>query len=194
MSLNIQGAKVSNYVGQANLEDKSKLDSYLVSLDKDIQNIWWALRKGFDYGELWVLDNATATTVVGTGTFAQFTEFSTNGESNNTTPDYTKNHIQIDRGGIYLVVCSFHIESIGGGAADTVSTEIRKNSGTTSFSNLHTHRKLAGGGGDIGSISVSGIAKFSIDDTVEVWITNDDNATDLLLADANLSVVRIGKG
>ncbi|HDY66403.1 MAG TPA: hypothetical protein ENH85_01280 [Candidatus Scalindua sp.] len=147
---------------------------------------------GLAFGEIWVMDNAVETAIGGTGAYVQFTGFVNNGQSNYTTPDHTQDHIIIDKAGVYLIVCSFHVESIGGGAADTVGIEIRKNNGTITFSNLHAHRKLAGGGGDIGSISVSGLISVSKGDTIEVWITNEDNATNLLLEDADLSIIQIG--
>ena len=144
-----------------------------------------------NYGEIWVMGNAVATAIGVAGTFVQFIGFTNNGQSAVSTPDHTNNYITIGATGIYEIISSFHIESVGGGAADTVGVEIRKNGGTIILSNLHAHRKLAGGGGDIGSISVSGLASLTLDDTLEVWLANEDNATNLLLEDANLSVVRI---
>ena len=147
---------------------------------------------GLPFGELWVLANAVETAIGGAGTFVQFVGFVNNGQSNNTTPDHTNDNITIIETGKYLVTVSIHVESIGAGAADTISAEVRKNNGTATFSNLHAHRKLAGGGGDIGSVSISGIASLTAADTVELWVANDSNATNLLLADCNLSILKIG--
>ncbi len=147
---------------------------------------------GLAFGEIWVLGNAVSTPLNQAGVFAQFVGFVADGNANDAVPDHTNDHITITTAGKYLVVASFHVESVGAGAADVMSMEIRKNNGTGTFSNLHAHRKLAGGGGDIASISISGIADLAATDTVEVWLTNDDNATDILVKDANLSVVQIG--
>ena len=148
---------------------------------------------GTAYGEIWVLGNAVETAIAGAGTFVQYTGFVNDGSSKDTTPAHAQDHIEIDVAGDYSCMCSFHVESIGAGAADLVSIEVRKNNGTVTYSNLHAHRKLAGGGGDVGSISVSGILpSLSVNDTIEVWLTNEDNATNLLLVDANLTIQRIG--
>lgn len=145
----------------------------------------------FEYGEIYVLGNSTETTIAGAGTFAQFVGFAVNGQSSGAVPDHTNDHITIGSSGKYLIVCSFHAESVAAGGADTLSIEIRKNNGVTSFSNLHAHRKLAGGGGDVASVSISGLADLTAGDTIEVWLTNDDSADDILIADANVSLLRI---
>jgi hypothetical protein len=144
-------------------------------------------------GEIWVRGNAAATVIGGAGVYVQYTGFANNGLASNTTPDHANDHIEIDVAGNYVCLGSFHVESVGGGAADNVSLEIRKNNGTVIFNNLHSHRLLAGGGGDIGSMSVSGgLSSLAIDDTIELWLTNEDNATNILVSDANILIVRIG--
>ena len=144
---------------------------------------------GLQYAEVYVKDNAAETAIGIAGTFVQFVGFAVNGVSNGAVPDHTQDHITISTLGDYLILGSFHVESIDAGAADLVALEIRKNNGTVIFNNLHAHRLLAGGGGDVGSMSVSGIVNLSPTDTVEVWVTNEDNATNILVQDANLSVV-----
>lgn len=169
---------------------------YLNSEDKTLrllfQGEWTVFPPAAAYGEIWVLGNVVETVIAVAGTFVQFTGFANDGQSSNCTPDHTENHIQIDVAGIYLVVCSITVESVGGGAADILSAEIRKNNGATIFENLYAHRKLVGGGGDKGSVSISGLAPLSKDDTVELWITDDDNPANLLVGDCNLSVARLG--
>lgn len=144
---------------------------------------------GLQYANIWVEGNAVATVIGGAGVYAQFTEFANNGPANGAVPDHGNDHITISTSGDYLVTGSFHIESVGGGAADLIALVVRKNNGAVSFNSLHAHRKLAGGGGDIASVGVSGIVSLTAADTVEVWVTNEDNATNLLVADASLSVV-----
>lgn len=152
----------------------------------------WGAGGGLLFGEMWVKDNAVATAIAVAGTYYQFTGFANDGQSNGATPDHTNDHITVDTAGKYLVTASLAVQSIGGGAADTIAVEVRKNNGTTIFSNIHAHRKLAGGGGDKGSISLSGILDLSATDTVEVWTTNESNNTNIILEDVNLSIICIG--
>lgn len=37
-------------------------------------------------------------------------------------------------------------------------------------------------------MTIHGFADFAAADTVELWVTNEDNATNILIADANLTV------
>jgi hypothetical protein len=152
----------------------------------------WGAGGGLLFGEIYAKDNAVETAIAVAGTYVQIAIFDTNGQSNGATPDHTNDHITIDTAGIYLVIASIHVESIGAGAADVVGIDVRKNNGTVTFDNLHAHRKLAGGGGDIGSISVSGIISLSAADTLEVWIANEDNNTNLVVEDIAFSIICIG--
>lgn len=148
---------------------------------------------GMPYGEIWVRNNAVETAIGVANVFVQFTGFTINGSSNNTTLDHTNDHIEIDIAGDYLCVCSFTVESIAAGAADHISIEVRKNNGVTSYGNLCVCRKLAGGGGDVGSLSISGILpNLALNDTIEIWLTNEDNATNILVDNANLTITQIG--
>lgn len=144
---------------------------------------------GLQYGEIWVKDNMVETAIGIAGTFVQVTVFTQNGQSNGTTPDHTNDHITVNTDGIYLLLGSFCVESIGAGAADLVALEARKNNGTVIFNNTFHHRKLAGGGGDVGMMGFVGMANLSSGDTIEVWLTNESNATNILVCHANLSVV-----
>lgn len=152
----------------------------------------WGSGGGLLFGEVYVKDNAVETAIAAAGTYYQFTGFANDGQSNGTTPDHTNDHITVDTAGKYLVTVSLAVQSTGGGAADTIAVEVRKNNGTTIFSNIHAHRKLAGGGGDKGSISLSGILSLSATDTVEIWTTNESNNTNIILEDVNLSIICIG--
>ena len=158
----------------------------------DVGNVSWKGGGGVSYGEIWVRGNTSATVIPAASSYVQFIGFGNNGQSNVSTPESNNNHIIAGTSGTFLVTCSFHTESVGGGAADTIDMEIRTNNGVTRFNNLHTHRKLAGGGGDIGSMSMSGLAALAATDTVELWLSNDDNATNILVADANISITLKG--
>lgn len=146
---------------------------------------------GLAFGEIWTDDNVTGTVLSASGTWAQVEVFGYNGESNECDPDYTNHHIEITKAGIYLVVVSAAIQS-GIGTGGVFETEARKNNGATRLRNVHTHRQLAGGGGDVGSISMSGLASLVIGDTVEVWVRNETSSTDVTFEDINLTVYEIG--
>jgi hypothetical protein len=143
------------------------------------------------YGEISVTDNSNATTITLANTFYQVTVFDTNGPSNDTTPDHTNDHIEIDHDGIYLVTMSASILTEGAGTGDDYEGVIHKNNGATELENLHFHRALSGGGGDLGSVSISGIVSLSDGDTVELWIQNTTGTDNLIFEDITLSVVEI---
>ncbi len=149
---------------------------------------------GLVYGEISaynVADTITITTA-GIANKVQITSFSTNGVSNNSTPDHTNDHITITIAGHYFCTVSLHIESAGGGGADTFGFGVYKNNGATLFQNCHGHRKLAGGGGDVGAITISGIIDLAVNDTMELWTWNEDSTDDLVVQDVTLSLIQIG--
>lgn len=149
---------------------------------------------GLAYGEVSGYDVAATITISGTGIAnkVQITSFDTDGPSNDTTPAHGTDDVTITNAGRYLVTVSTTISSAGGGGADTIGLAVYVNNGATLQSNCHAHRKLAGGGGDIGSVSISGICTFAASDTVELWIWNEDSTDDVVVDDCTLSVVQIG--
>lgn len=148
---------------------------------------------GLVFGELNVNDNTDTTTFAGTGIAnkVQYVEFDTDGESNNTTPSHGDDHIAINITGKYLVTISITANSSGAGAR-TISFDVFKNNGDTALVHLHAHRTLAGGGGETGSISLSGIADLTAADTVELWIHNETNTNAIIVEDVTMSLVQIG--
>ena len=143
---------------------------------------------GLPFGEIWVKGNGTADTVA-TATSTQITRFANNGESNNTTPDHTNDHITINKSGKYLVTISI---SFSGDASVDWSFSLFLNNGTTECENVHTNRKL-GAGGDIGSASMSGICDFTSGQTVELWMIHGAGVNkDITIQDCALSLVQIG--
>jgi len=148
---------------------------------------------GLPYGEIFCYDVNDTITIAGTGIAnkVQVTSFDTDGVSNLMTPDHTNDHITIVKTGVYLVTVSTHVESEGG-TAYVMGLIVCKNNGATLFTNLHAHRALSGGGGDTGSISISGLASLTAADTIEVWCYNDTNTNDIIIADMTLSIVMVG--
>ncbi len=149
---------------------------------------------GLAFAEIYAASVADELTIGGIGVAnkVQVTSFDTNGVSNNMTPNHTNDHITVTKAGIYLCTVSLHVESAGGGGADNFGFSVYKNDGATEFTNTHAHRKLAGGGGDIGSASLSGIIGLAVDDTIELWCWNEDSTDNLVIDDVTMSLVMVG--
>ncbi len=142
------------------------------------------------YAEISASDNPTETAIGTINVWVQCLIFDTNGPSNNATPDHTNDHITILKSGKYLVMVSASVLS-GVGAAFDGEFEVKKNDGGTDLENIHSDRDLIGGGGDHGSISMTGIADFSVGDTIEVWCRNKTNTTNVTFEDVTLSLIKL---
>lgn len=146
---------------------------------------------GLVYGGISVKDNANAITL-NSAAIVQITDFDTNDPSNNTTPDHTNDHITISIAGDYLVTVSIHINN-NAAQSHVVDISLYKNNGATEFDNVHAHRNLTGGLGDVGSMSMAGIITVSVNDTLEVWATTGDAGDrSVTISDITVSVIQIG--
>lgn len=171
---------------------KTEIEDYLRRLKDAICEDTQALEIPQDsYGEIYVNDNIVPTVIPGALAFVQVEVFNVNGHSRLTSPDHTENHIVIDRAGHYFVAVSASCLSGAGGGA-VFHCAVHLNNGATILENLQWHRRLAGGGGDVGSTSLSGIAELVVGDTVELWIENETNGTDILFRDVDLSIIELG--
>lgn len=151
----------------------------------------WRERLNSVYGGISVVGNTTQTAIAVAGTPVQYTLFDTDDGENQADADHTNDHILIQKAGTYMIIVSIHADSIAGvGAA--FDFQIYKNNGATSIPHIHAHRSFAGGGGEIASIGLSGIASLSVNDTIELWVTNDTNTQNIILTDVTLSLMRIG--
>jgi hypothetical protein len=148
---------------------------------------------GLAFAEIYAHDAADTLAIAASGVAnkVQITTFDTNGESNNMTPDHTNDHITVDKPGMYLCTVSLSALSAAG-AGYELGVSLWKNNGDTQFDNVHAHRDLAGGGGDTGSITLSGIVDLAASDTMEIWVWNETNTTDVVIEDITLSLVQIG--
>lgn len=177
-------------VGTAGFGDDAG-NEMLVSATGDTS---WVGTAGLPYGDIHGFDENDTIAIGGIGIAnkAQITTFDTDTAENNTDADHANDHIQITIAGFYYCTVSIHMESAGGGAADEFGFGVYKNNGTTLFENLHGHRKLAGGGGDVGAVTLSGIIDLAVNDTIEVWCWNEDSADDVVIDDITLSLMQIG--
>jgi len=148
---------------------------------------------GMCFGEIYASDVANTITIALSGQVnkVQVTSFAVNGVSNNATPDHTNDHITITKAGMYLATVSISASSAGG-TAYVAGFAIYKNNGATEFANCHAHRNLSGGGGDAGSISISGMIDLAAADTIEVWCWNETNTNNIVIGDITLSLLQIG--
>ncbi len=146
--------------------------------------------KGMTYGEISVINGSTNTTLNSTGGKVQITTFTTDGLSNNTTPDAANDEIGVDTG-VYMVNISMTAENKAG-ASNVIEIGLFNAGGTTAYSNIHAHRTL-GAGTDIGSISLSGIIDVTAATDLELW-ANTDRAvnTAVLFSDIVISITKIG--
>lgn len=124
-----------------------------------------------NYAEIWVKDNAT-NTILNSSAKVQITVFDTNGSSKGATPDHTNDHITVNTPGVYLALVSASIINVASQAHE-IEVGLWKNNGATEFGNIHGHRNLAGGGGDKGSMSLSGYIGVNAGDTLELWADTD---------------------
>ncbi|RLC77028.1 MAG: hypothetical protein DRJ03_27545, partial [Chloroflexi bacterium] len=147
--------------------------------------------KGLAYGEISVVSNSTTTTISASGTKYQVTIFDTDGPNNNTTPAHGTDDITITQAGDYMINVSATVNSVGG-TSSRFEMDVRKNNGATAVGALHCDRNMPGGGASSGVISMSGIATLAVNDTIEVWIENEDNTTDYVVEDITLTVIQIG--
>ena len=149
---------------------------------------------GLIFGEIYGNDvnSSHAISSAGEASKVQIAAFDTNGVSNRMTPDKDQNHIVVTSSGKYLCTVSLVIESVGAGGSDHVGVSLYKNNGATEFPGIHANRKLAGGGGDTGSISMSGIIDAAPSDTIELWLWNVDSTDDIIVDDVTLSMMQIG--
>lgn len=140
------------------------------------------------YAEIYVQNNVTGDTV-GTAK-EQVLRFVVDGESFNAIPDYNNDHITIKRPGRYLVNCHVCVKSVD---AQSIVLHVVswKNNGATELVNIHGHTSFTAGQTTSRNVAMSGIHNFSMNDTLELWMsTNADR--DLVLIDVSLTVSWLG--
>jgi parallel beta-helix repeat protein len=147
---------------------------------------------GYDgpaYGEIYVQDNASTVTL-NSAAKVQVTDFDSNGQSNNLTPDHTNDHITVLYDGIYMCMVSVSVDN-DASQAHKIELSVYKNNGATEFPNVHAHRNLSGGSGDQGSITMSGLISLTAGDTIELW-ADTDSASDRAVTFSDVTLTLTG--
>ena len=157
-------------------------------------DVLWTGSGGLAFGEIYAASVADTITIItaGIASKVQVTSFDTNGLANNTTPNHTTDDITITSAGMYLAVVSLHVETAGGGGADLFGFSLYKNNGANEFANVHAHRMMAGGAGDVGSVNMSGLIDLAASDTIELWAYNEDSTDDIVIDDVTLTLIQVG--
>ena len=148
---------------------------------------------GLPYAGIYCHDVGATLTIAASGwaNKVQVTQFAVNETSNLMTPDHTNDHITVVKTGVYLVTASICASSTGGTSYE-IAFGCWKNNGATEFENLHVHRTLSGGGGDIGSMTISGLVSLTAADTLELWAANITNTNNIIIESITLSAVMVG--
>ena len=133
------------------------------------------------YGEISFDDNTTPLSISITPP-VQVLSWDTNGLSKGVTPNYTQGHMTVKKTGIYVATFHCHVSN-NEGTAHTVSLTMWANDGNIEFPNIHAHRKLTGGTGDVGAASGGGHVYLEAGDTVELWATGSVDAKAVILED-----------
>jgi len=148
---------------------------------------------GHEQGCIYTRDNATVTTIsgIGEGNKKKFDYFDQLGpNTSKIIPSIPNQDIEIVEDGIYEIILSITPDSVGGPAA-AYGFGIYSSSGTVSHDMLHAHRNMAGGGGEFGSVSISGQDSLTAGTKLELYVWNDTNTQDIILADVTFSVKKL---
>ncbi len=173
--------------------DANRIDDVFLSGDLDTEGdiLFAGSGKGLTFGDLSVKDN-TNTLTLNSAAKVQVagTIFTTNGPSNNTSPDQTQGHITIDKAGFYFIVVAATIQNTAG-AGHVVDLSAWINNGATELENVHGHRTL-GAGTEVGAIPASGIADLAVNDTVEVWLDTSSGVNrTVIVEDITLTILQL---
>lgn len=148
---------------------------------------------GLPYGQIYEEDGSGTVALAAQDTYYQVANFTVDGESNLTTPDYTNDHITVSETGKYLASIN-----IGFSQTTAVAIEydfhVQTNNGANDFPCTSAHRN-SGGASQVGSTSSSGIISLTAGDTVEVWVKRLTGAAvsrTITIVNASLTLTQIG--
>lgn len=142
------------------------------------------------YGEIYVEGNVVEEEISGSSVdfsnAVQVSGWDTNGDSFNSTPDHTNDHITADIAGEYFISLT---ASFNGGTNDTYSFGIFANNKDTQLLPRVT-RKVSST--DVGAIACAGIASLAVNDTVELWVQCENSSDNVTIQDGTLALFKIG--
>jgi hypothetical protein len=149
---------------------------------------YWTGTGGRPFASLLVADNAVETAIAEAGTLVQVTVFDTNGPYLDAVPDHTNDHITITKAGHYRVAFRACAETVAADP-DVFRLIVQKNNGATAFNSLCAMQKMAGiGGADYTEFFASDIIDLAAADTIELWATNEDDTSNILLSNIAMTV------
>ena len=176
-------------------------DSGIIIDDNDnisgIGDVDFAANGGFCFGEIYVEGIDVGIALAAESTYYQVAAWSpgspdgVNGESNNTTPDVSNDHITILTAGKYFVHWFVSCYST---QKNEYEFEIFINNGDTGFPNTGAYRTTSVASA-VGLLSGGGICEFAAGDTVELWVERKDGAgvsKTITIRAATVSVMKIG--
>jgi len=145
------------------------------------------------FAELSVKGNTTATAISIADTYVQFIGFDTEGESNALTRSSSEDHITSPFNVQCLLTCSITAAAAEATGGDSYSFQIFKNNGSEGYDNLIARRTVSAGaaGKHVMSVSISGVIQVNEDDTIELWVKNEDDNNDILITDCTLTLTRV---
>lgn len=141
------------------------------------------------YGEIHGTTDSTIA-IVAANTPVQYTGFTANGESNNTTPDHTNDHITITQAGKYLVTVALAARldsNMGGGF---ITFHLNLNNGATEITKapLVLNQVL-----DVNRAgAVTALLDLSANDTLELW-GESSSVIDIVVRNASMTCVMMGQ-
>lgn len=163
--------------------------SYKLDVNGVINSSSYIQQQGI-YAEIYVNDASTAQSIANGITYTKSTAFTSNGDSQNCTPDATNDKITITKTGRYIVsgYCSFT------SGTNLVVWKSAIFMGGAEQSKIHWSRKV-GTGSDVGSASFGGIINASqVPVDIDVRFRHDQaGAVDLTVVYSNITVNYIGE-
>lgn len=142
------------------------------------------------FGEIYVKDN-TDPTILNSASKVKIIDFDSEGLSHKVTLDLAFSCLIVQKKGIYMVSICMHLNN---NAAQThvVDISLYTNGAETAILNVHGHRTLTGGSGDVGSLAAYGVVAFDVDDTVKVYAdTDSSNDRSVTFEDVTLNIYKI---
>jgi hypothetical protein len=148
---------------------------------------WLQVTAGSAFGQLRTTRNATSQTGIGTS-FTKVTEYTTNGiEEGGVVVDLVNDEIDVPAG-TWEISWSHDITTTANNIILTFGVfDVTDTTFATPF--IERERKI-GTGSDIGAVGGSGYVEFASATTIAVFVKSDAT-TDILMKNANFSVIRI---